>query len=141
NTVCQYFNDKGLFVFDFIIICWKDRISETDMQILKSCEKWKIPTFLVRTNSQTQIQNLKLSEEITEEEATEKLKNETRETVKNNLKSGNYNDPNKKVYILDRHILGKIVSDFIHLYSITEDDIRTLVNAKVEGVIDESDFL
>src|SRR6185312_7530729 len=45
NRWWQYFNDKGLYIFDFIIVCWKDRVSETDIQILKSCEKFDIPTF------------------------------------------------------------------------------------------------
>ncbi|CAG8536697.1 1173_t:CDS:1 [Paraglomus occultum] len=156
NRVEQYVIDKGLFVFDFIIICWKDRIMETDMQILNSCKIWKIPTFLVRTNSQTHINNLKLSEDITEKEATDMLKNETHETVKRNLREGNYNELNKKVYIIDKHILGKIVSSFtkklysvedftkshlIRNYNITEDDIWTVVNAEGIIVIDEVDFL
>jgi len=147
NRWWQYFTDKGLFIFDFIIVCWKDRIMETDIQILTSCEKMEvpIPTFLVRTNSQTHIHCLKLSEEITKEEAKEKLIKETSETVKKTLQACNYNDPNKKAYIIDRFILGKVVSDLTEKFRskkdiITDDDIREMAE-NVEGAIDEGDLL
>ena len=139
----QYFNNHGLFIFDFIIICWKDRVTETDIQILDSCEQWRIPTFLVRTNSLTSISNLMKSEDITEEKAISKLKEETHKTVKRNLKDGNYRDPNKKVYIVDRHNLGRIVSDFAKFYSISisDDAIHKNIKVNVPGVIDESNLL
>ncbi|CAG8669427.1 5678_t:CDS:1, partial [Paraglomus brasilianum] len=140
NRGWQYFNDNGLFVFDFIIICWKDRISETDMQILDQCEKFEIPTFLVRTNSETHIRNLKRDCKITEEEAIKKLIKDTCESVKKNLEAGNYNDPNKKVYIVDRYVLGEIVSTKMHYSNITEDDLRETVDS-VEGIIDECNLL
>ncbi|CAG8593561.1 6079_t:CDS:1 [Paraglomus occultum] len=148
NKQWQYFNNKKLFIFDFIIICWKDRITEIDMQILNSCKTWNIPTFLVRTNSRTQIRNLMLSNKLTEKEAIEELKVKTRATVEKNLKDGNYNEPNKKVYIIDRHILGNIISsatqalnsikdleDFTELHSIEDftkllsiEDYRIIIN-------------
>ncbi|CAG8680282.1 4119_t:CDS:1, partial [Paraglomus brasilianum] len=118
------------------------RISETDMQILDKCEKFEIPTFLVRTNSETHIRNLKRSRKITKEEAIKKLIKDTRESVKKNLEAGNYNDPNKKVYIVDRYVLGEIVSSFtkMHYSNITEDDLRSAADS-VEGIIDECNLL
>ncbi|CAG8663049.1 4591_t:CDS:1, partial [Paraglomus brasilianum] len=120
------------------------RISETDMQILDKCEKFKIPTFLVRTNSETHIRNLKRSHKITEKEAIKKLIKDTCESVKKNLEAGDYNDPEKKVYIVDRHVLGEIVSRFTKMHysniDITEDDLRETVD-NVEGIIDECNLL
>ncbi|CAG8472380.1 2054_t:CDS:1 [Paraglomus occultum] len=144
NSQWQYFHDKRLFVFDFVIICWKDRIMETDMQILKSCKTWNIPTFFVRTSSKTHIFNLMQSEEITNKDATAELRNTTRKTVEENFRQGNYNGP-AKVYITDRYVLQQIVSNFtkkFHLvkdYNFTADDMREIVN--VQGIIDEPSFL
>ena len=58
----------------------------------------------------------------------------TRETVRKNLEAGNYNDLNKKVYNIDRYILGKIVLDFTE-----KKDISKIEN--VEDAIDKGELL
>jgi len=55
----DYFNKQGLYVFDAIIVLFDNRFTATDIAILRNCARWKIPTFIVRSKSDQQIQNIK----------------------------------------------------------------------------------
>lgn len=54
----QYFNQQCLFVFDLIILVIGDRFTETDIQILKHCKLFKIPSILVRSKADQHISNM-----------------------------------------------------------------------------------
>ncbi|THU75355.1 P-loop containing nucleoside triphosphate hydrolase protein, partial [Dendrothele bispora CBS 962.96] len=54
----DYFNKQGLYIFDAIIVLFDNRFTATDIAILRNCERWKIPTFIVRSKSDQQIENL-----------------------------------------------------------------------------------
>ncbi|KAH0604550.1 uncharacterized protein H6S33_006927 [Morchella sextelata] len=54
----QYFNQQCLFIFDLIIVVIGDRFTETDIQILKHCKRFKIPSILVRSKADQHISNM-----------------------------------------------------------------------------------
>ncbi|RPB06911.1 hypothetical protein P167DRAFT_579869 [Morchella conica CCBAS932] len=54
----QYFNQQCLFIFDLIILVIGDRFTETDIQILKHCNRFKIPSILVRSKADQHISNM-----------------------------------------------------------------------------------
>ncbi|KAK7451783.1 hypothetical protein VKT23_012462 [Stygiomarasmius scandens] len=54
----EYFNQQGLFVFDAIIIVWNSRFTEIDLSILHNCARFRIPTFIVRSQSDTHLRNM-----------------------------------------------------------------------------------
>lgn len=54
----QYFINQGLFVFDIILIAIGDRFEETDIQLLKDCNRFNIPALIVRSKADMHIDNL-----------------------------------------------------------------------------------
>lgn len=54
----QYFINQGLFVFDLILIAIGDRFEETDIQLLRDCHRFKIPSFIVRSKADMHIDNM-----------------------------------------------------------------------------------
>ncbi|THU84088.1 hypothetical protein K435DRAFT_623728, partial [Dendrothele bispora CBS 962.96] len=55
----DYFNKQGLYIFDAIILLFDNRFTTTDVAILRNCERWRIPAFIVRSKSDYQIENIK----------------------------------------------------------------------------------
>ena len=107
----QYFNSQGLFVFDLIIVVVDNRFSEQDLIILQHCERYKIPSFIVRSKANQHISNTMNQDytwEGSEDErdfqeiylnAREKVISQTRANYRENLREGGL-DPNKPVYIV-----------------------------------------
>ncbi|KAG1823457.1 uncharacterized protein BJ212DRAFT_1324309 [Suillus subaureus] len=55
----QYFNDMGLYIFDCIIVLTDNRILESDLAILRACERFRnIEAFIVRSKSDQYINNM-----------------------------------------------------------------------------------
>ncbi|KIK46995.1 hypothetical protein CY34DRAFT_75032 [Suillus luteus UH-Slu-Lm8-n1] len=55
----QYFNDKGLYIFDCIIVLTDSRVLESDLAILRTCEQFKnIDAFIVRSKSDQHVNNM-----------------------------------------------------------------------------------
>ncbi|KAF8248482.1 hypothetical protein K440DRAFT_642522 [Wilcoxina mikolae CBS 423.85] len=53
-----YFNEQGLFIFDGIILVYDIRFTEIDAYILENCQRWGIPTLIVRSKADQHIQNM-----------------------------------------------------------------------------------
>lgn len=53
----QYFNQQCLFVFDLIIVLVGDRMTQVDLEILKNCRLYQMPTFIVRSKADQYIRN------------------------------------------------------------------------------------
>ncbi|KAF8418145.1 P-loop containing nucleoside triphosphate hydrolase protein [Tirmania nivea] len=118
----QYFNSQGLFVFDLIIVVIDNRFSEQDLIILQHCERYKIPSFIVRSKANQHIDNTmrqQLNWEDTDDErdfnevylqARDGLVKKTRASVKDNLRRGKL-DSNKKVYIVSCDALVSVICD------------------------------
>ncbi|KAF5331442.1 hypothetical protein D9758_016351 [Tetrapyrgos nigripes] len=54
----DYFTRQGLYVFDCICLVWDTRLTITDMAVLESCVRLRIPVFLVRTKSDVHLNDL-----------------------------------------------------------------------------------
>ncbi|KAF8418144.1 interferon-inducible GTPase-domain-containing protein, partial [Tirmania nivea] len=128
----QYFNSHGLFVFDLMIVVIDNRFSEQDLIILQHCERYKIPSVIVRSKANQNIRNImkqelgwERSEDEQDEqyeqdernynevymEARNKLITKTRTSVEENLcqpQAGNL-DTQKKVYIVSSDALVALV--------------------------------
>ncbi|KAK7449303.1 hypothetical protein VKT23_013446 [Stygiomarasmius scandens] len=113
----DYFNKQGLYIFDAIVVLFDNRFTATDVAILRNCARWKIPSFIVRSKSDSQVENLKntiidkaeadetLDEEerdelieSAEERATEQYTTMTRQSVKRNLREAGLED--QRVYLV-----------------------------------------
>lgn len=53
----QYFNQQCLYVFDLIIVLVGDRMTQVDLEIIKNCQLFQIPTFIVRSKADQYIRN------------------------------------------------------------------------------------
>lgn len=53
----QYFNQQYLFVFDLILVVFDNRITEIDLDILRNCRKFNIPSFIIRSKADVHIKN------------------------------------------------------------------------------------
>ena len=116
----QYFNSQGLFVFDLIIVVVDNRFSEQDLIILQHCERYKIPSFIVRSKANQHILNTMNQDYLWEGsdderdfdevylEAREKVVSHTRANYRENLREGGL-DPNKPVYIVSCDALVALV--------------------------------
>ena len=108
----QYFNAQGLFIFDLIIVLIDNRFTEPDIAILKHCERFKIPSLIVRSKANQHIGNLMQYDfhydsddddrenfSRTYQAARTKFIEETRRNVASNLKMAEMN-PEKNVHIV-----------------------------------------
>ncbi|KAG2036825.1 interferon-inducible GTPase-domain-containing protein [Suillus americanus] len=115
----QYFNDMGLYIFDCIIMLTDNRVLESDLAILRACERFKnIEAFIVRSKSDQHINNM-VCENMpqgfdllgpdmgaetrslvlqTKSEERERFIDETRKNVRMHLERANLS--RKKVYIV-----------------------------------------
>lgn len=105
-----YFNSQGLFVFDCIIVLFDARFTTTDIAILKNCQRFQIPTYIVRSKADTHIRNIMrdMGYDSSSDDrarrtelynaAREQYIKETRVTVQRNLQEADL--PDQKVYIV-----------------------------------------
>ncbi|KAI5995046.1 P-loop containing nucleoside triphosphate hydrolase protein [Pisolithus albus] len=110
-----YFNNRGLFVFDCIIVAFEIRLTQMDVAILANCGRFRIPTYIVRSKADGHIQNILDFMESDHDEdddaqrqslyaqAREEFITATRATVQHTLREANL--PDQKVYIVSsRHL-------------------------------------
>ncbi|KAI6034833.1 P-loop containing nucleoside triphosphate hydrolase protein [Pisolithus orientalis] len=116
----QYFNSQGLYVFDCILVLFDNRFTMTDQAILANCDRFKIPTFIVRSKSDQHILNVMKDMGYDADEDTdcreqfyhiarEHYISETRQSVKNNLAEANLRD--QRVYIISNKTLAGVAKD------------------------------
>ncbi|KAI5855525.1 interferon-inducible GTPase-domain-containing protein [Tricharina praecox] len=106
----QYFNQQGLFVFDFIILVYDARFTEIDADILENCRRFRIPAFIVRSKANQHILNMLYEDDdLTFLEAREKYIEETRQNLASNLKKRNLHDVNTRCYIVSNSSLYDLV--------------------------------
>ncbi|KAK0240887.1 P-loop containing nucleoside triphosphate hydrolase protein [Armillaria nabsnona] len=118
-----YFNDQGLYVFDAIIILFNDRFTATDIAILKNCERYNIPTYIVRSKSDIHIENIiqkkmrgakvkanPASAEILDEARKEYLAR-TKESVRLNLMKSDPPIKSQRMYAVSRDTLTMVVRE------------------------------
>lgn len=110
----QYFINQGLFVFDIIIIAIGDRFEETDIQLLRDCERFKIPALIVRSKADMHIDNL-LKErgewgQPTDPRSYQQCRNtfitESRNMVRGELEKAGL--PEQEVYLVCSYTLRKV---------------------------------
>ncbi|OJA19526.1 hypothetical protein AZE42_03204 [Rhizopogon vesiculosus] len=107
----QYFNAQGLYVFDCIIVLFDTRFTMTDLAMLVNCRRFNIPTYIVRSKSDTHIRNMMKDSGYDSDEdedhssrnamygsAREQYIAETRATVRLNLQEASL--PDQRVYIV-----------------------------------------
>jgi energy-coupling factor transporter ATP-binding protein EcfA2 len=54
----QYFNDQGLFAFDFIVMVYDVRFTKIDVSIIENCYRFNILVFIVRSKADQHIDNM-----------------------------------------------------------------------------------
>ena len=54
----EYFNEQGLFVFDFIVMVYDVRFTKIDVGIIENCYRFNIPVFIVRSKADQHIYNM-----------------------------------------------------------------------------------
>ncbi|PCH37658.1 nucleoside triphosphate hydrolase protein, partial [Wolfiporia cocos MD-104 SS10] len=116
-----YFNAQGLYIFDCIIVLFDNRFTESDVAILRNCERFNITAYIVRSKSNQHIRNIlaDMGYESDEEdrtlkrtlirEAREKYVTETRASVARNLEEAGL--PQQRVYIVAKDTMAKIVRE------------------------------
>lgn len=118
----QYFTAQGLYVFDCIIILFDTRFTMTDLAMLVNCRRLNIPTYIVRSKSDSHIRNIiKESGYDSDEDEDRSRRNalyssareqyiaETRATVKYNLQEAKL--PDQRVYIVANSTMVSTVRD------------------------------
>ncbi|KAG7442624.1 uncharacterized protein BT62DRAFT_1010235 [Guyanagaster necrorhizus] len=131
-----YFNDQGLYIFDAIIVLFNDRFTATDIAILKNCERYKIPTYIVRSKSDIHIENLikkkrrgagaKNDPAKILDEARKEYLSKTQESVRLNLMK---NDPpirSQKMYAVSRDTLTMVVREELVEDSLVLNEVELL---------------
>ncbi|KIJ09121.1 hypothetical protein PAXINDRAFT_87918 [Paxillus involutus ATCC 200175] len=119
----QYFNERGFYVFDCIIVVFDSRFTMTDIATLVNCKHFGIPTYIVRSKSDTYIRNIMLEMGYDSDdddgdhtlrktlyaEAREEYIVETRANIKQNLKDANL--PDQRVYMVSNSVLLSVVKN------------------------------
>ncbi|EPS93596.1 hypothetical protein FOMPIDRAFT_8235, partial [Fomitopsis schrenkii] len=140
-----YFTDQGLFVLDCILVLFDVRFTATDIAILRNCERFRIPAYVVRSKARQHIRNL--AQDITDRDsddadggeqsavalakARERYVKESRETVSRNLQAAGL--PQQRVYLVDKQTLvplvqgqgsGEVVDETELLAALSEESRR-----------------
>lgn len=58
----RYFIDQSLFIFDLILVVYDNRFTEIDLDILRNCGLYGIPSFIVRSKADSHIKSLMKSD-------------------------------------------------------------------------------
>lgn len=58
---CMYLNNQSLFLFDIILVLVSDRCLEIDLEILKQCRTFCIPSMIGRSELNRHIDNMAMS--------------------------------------------------------------------------------
>jgi GTP-binding protein EngB required for normal cell division len=131
---CKYFLDKGLYIFDCIIVVINDRFTEGDKWVLQNCKLMRIPTYIVRSKSDQHIDNMIASEQ---EDDDEEPDSATRAKLREQLKP-NYIDKSQ-TNISEN--LQKAGLDDQKLYLVSQATVRSIIRtgkpAKTALLIDE----
>lgn len=116
-----YFNDQGLYIFDAIIVLFNDRFTATDIAILQNCERYNIPTYIVRSKSDIHIENIikkkrraagsKVNLPKILDEARKEYLTRTQDSVRENLMKNVPPIPSQKMYAVSRDTLTKVVRE------------------------------
>lgn len=153
----QYFNQQGLFIFEFIVLVYDQRFTKIDVGIIENCKRFNIPTFIVRSKSDQNIRNEQTNEdsdsdnEDSYEAVKEQYINDTRADARRNLKKMVENDSelyglqDQKVYIVNHHTLRGLLSSkktkkqidmkkAIDEAALVEDMLRTAVERRYPGM-------
>ncbi|KAF9818988.1 hypothetical protein IEO21_02402 [Rhodonia placenta] len=112
------FNERGLYVFDCIIVLIDNRFTETDVAILRNCARFQIPSYIVRSKSLRHILNIlndmpcdensdEDDEEARMDQAIKQYVAETRHSVAQNLEKAGL--AQQRVYIVDKESLVQVV--------------------------------
>jgi GTPase SAR1 family protein len=138
----RYFNDMGLYIFDCIIVLTGNRVLESDLAILRACERFKnIGAFIVRSKSDQHINNMvcekmpqgfdhcgpSMNAETrslllqTKNEERKTFIDETRENVRRHLEKENLLP--KKVYIVCADAILAVVNNLRSPKAIDEADL------------------
>ncbi|KAI0717638.1 P-loop containing nucleoside triphosphate hydrolase protein [Fomitopsis betulina] len=112
----QYFLNQELYVFDAVIIVLGDRVTEIDIEILRSCRLMDVPTYVVRSKALQHIRNLMsdmdptctIDRDMLVQKARASFIQSTQKSVVRNLEEAGL--PSQRVYIVDKEILCPIVS-------------------------------
>lgn len=103
----QYFNQQCLFIMDVVIVVVGDRFTQTDLEILKNCKLYSIPSFIVRSKADQHIKNGMIScgwesGDDDDEDLRQKCRKDyitkTRQSVEDQLRQAAM--PPQKVYIV-----------------------------------------
>ncbi|KAF8537361.1 interferon-inducible GTPase-domain-containing protein [Trichophaea hybrida] len=115
----QYFNQQGLFIFDFIVLVYDNRFTQIDADILGNCRRFKIPALIVRSKATQQIRNMMDDDDCLYEDARDKYIKLTQDNLRTNLQEAGLWKPGQgeppRCYIVSR----ECVYDYIHS---TEED-------------------
>ena len=131
----QYFNDQGLYVFDFIVVLFDNRFTMTDIAILVNARIFNIPTYIVRSKADQHILNIMKEKGYDSEDDKENVEHrnklykaarkqfieETRKSVRANLEDANL--PDQRVYIVSNTTMLSIVLDKMPKKTIDEVDL------------------
>lgn len=75
----MYFNHQGLYLMDVILVLVGERFTEIDLEILKQCRAFDVPSMIVRSRTDIHIENMvKLRAEELDAEGDDALRNECR---------------------------------------------------------------
>ncbi|KAK0213359.1 hypothetical protein DFS33DRAFT_1269964 [Desarmillaria ectypa] len=119
-----YFNDQGLYIFDAIIVLLGDRFTDGDLAILKNCQRYNISTYIVRSKSERQIEELVKKKQRCSgtrsdpigpigihDEARREYLVKTQETVRVNLMNLDLSPLSQRVYAVSRDTLTLLVRE------------------------------
>jgi hypothetical protein len=135
----QYFINYGLFLFDVILIAIGDRFEETDVQLLRDCSRFKIPTLIVRSKADMHIENLIKEQRGQQRGATptpeayqrcrDKFVTESRQMVRDELAKAKL--PDQEVYLVSSYDLREVYNK----------SLDSLVSNLPAGMIDEKTLI
>ncbi|KAH8825657.1 hypothetical protein DL96DRAFT_1466341 [Flagelloscypha sp. PMI_526] len=109
-----YFNEQGLFAMDAIIVLVKDSFQDHDADLISHCQRLNIPTYVVKSHTDTAIRNMCEDDEDEIDDpdallrAKEKYKIEGKANILRNLQLFGLHD--EKVYLVNSRSMLRLVN-------------------------------
>lgn len=109
-----YFNSQGLFAMDAMLVVVSDSFQEHDAELISHCQALRIPAYIVRSKSDTHIQNICQDEghDDPDANAVARAKEHYAKAGRTNIRNGlqQFDLQDEKVYLINSQSMRRLVS-------------------------------
>lgn len=143
----EYFKQQCLFIFDLVLVVFDSRFEQINLSIIRDCRRFKIPSFIIRSKTYTQISHCMRSngydsDDDNDPEATKELRRISREHAVAETPKNVKEELQKAGFLLQRVYLVLISDIFRRAYAAFISDEKVPIEVDNTGkFVDERELI